>query len=102
MCLGGPQGTISQGFSTRWNYRLMASKGYIVILPNRRGTTAFGQPWCEQISGDYIGLNMSDYLTAVDEMKKEPYVGKLLLQGQVMVDILCIIWLVFIKIDFLL
>lgn len=81
MCLGGPQGTISQGFSTRWNYRLMASQGYIVILPNRRGTTAFGQPWCEQISGDYIGLNMQDYLTAVDNMKKEPYVGKVAASG---------------------
>lgn len=81
MCLGGPQGTISQGWSTRWNYKLMASQGYIVILPNRRGTTAFGQPWCEQISGDYIGLNMQDYLTAVDEMKKEPYVGKVAATG---------------------
>ncbi len=81
MCLGGPQGTISQGFSTRWNYRLMAQQGYIVILPNRRGTTAFGQPWCEQISGDYCGLNMQDYLTAVDEMKKEPYVGKVAATG---------------------
>lgn len=81
MCLGGPQGTISQGFSTRWNYRLMASQGYIVILPNRRGTTAFGQPWCEQISGDYIGLNMQDYLTSVDNMKKEPYVGKVAATG---------------------
>ena len=81
MCLGGPQGTISQGFSTRWNYRLMAQQGYIVILPNRRGTTAFGQPWCEQISGDYIGLNMQDYLTAVDNMKKEPYVGKVAATG---------------------
>ncbi|MEG0517539.1 MAG: S9 family peptidase [Bacteroidales bacterium] len=81
MCLGGPQGTISQGFSTRWNYRLMASQGYIVILPNRRGTTAFGQPWCEQISGDYIGLNMQDYLTSVDNMKKEPYVGKVAASG---------------------
>ena len=77
MCLGGPQGTISQGFSTRWNYRLMAQQGYIVILPNRRGTTAFGQPWCEQISKDYMGLNMQDYLRAVDVMKKEPYVGKI-------------------------
>ena len=81
MCLGGPQGTISQGFSTRWNYRLMAQQGYIVILPNRRGTTAFGQPWCEQISGDYCGLNMQDYLTAVDEMKREPYVGKVAATG---------------------
>ena len=75
--LGGPQGTLSQGWSYRWNYRLMASQGYIVILPNRRGTTAFGQEWCEQISGDYIGLNMQDYLCAARELKKEPYVGKL-------------------------
>lgn len=75
--LGGPQGTLSQGWSYRWNYRLMANQGYIVILPNRRGTTAFGQDWCEQISGDYIGLNMQDYLSAAKEMKKERYVGKL-------------------------
>ena len=75
--LGGPQGTLSQGWSYRWNYRLMASQGYIVILPNRRGTTAFGQEWCEQISGDYIGLNMQDYLCAARELKKEPYVGKI-------------------------
>ena len=81
MCLGGPQGTISQGFSTRWNYRLMAQQGYIVILPNRRGTTAFGQPWCEQISKDYMGLNMQDYLRAVDVMKQEPYVGKVAATG---------------------
>ena len=81
MCLGGPQGTISQGWSTRWNYNLIASQGYIVILPNRRGTTAFGQEWCEQISGDYIGQNMKDYFTAVDNMKKEPYVGKVAAVG---------------------
>ena len=81
MCLGGPQGTISQGWSTRWNYRLMASNDYIVILPNRRGTTAFGQEWCEQISGDYCGLNIQDYLTSVDVMKKEPYVGKVAATG---------------------
>lgn len=81
ICLGGPQGTASQGWSTRWNYRLMASNGYIVIIPNRRGTTAFGQPWCEQISGDYIGLNMQDYLRAADEMKKEPYIGKMAAAG---------------------
>lgn len=75
-CLGGPQGTLSQNWSYRWNFQLMAANGYIVILPNRRGTTAFGQEWCEQISGDYIGQNMKDYFSAVDEMKKEPYVGK--------------------------
>ncbi len=77
VCLGGPQGTISQGWSTRWNYRLMAAQGYIVVLPNRRGTTAFGQEWTDQISGDYIGQNMQDYLAAARNIKKEPYVSKL-------------------------
>ena len=77
ICLGGPQGTLSQGWSYRWNYRLMASQGFIVILPNRRGTTAFGQEWCEEISGDYIGLNMQDYLSAAKALKAEPYVGKM-------------------------
>ena len=77
ICLGGPQGTLSQGWSYRWNYRLMAAQGYIVVLPNRRGTTAFGQEWCEQISGDYIGLNMQDYLVAAKTLKAEPYVGKM-------------------------
>ena len=81
MCLGGPQGTISQSWSTRWNYRLMCSQGYIMVLPNRRGTTAFGQEWCEQISGDYIGQNMQDYLRAADVMLAEPYVGKMAAVG---------------------
>jgi len=75
--LGGPQGTLSQEWSYRWNYRLMAAQGYIVVLPNRRGTTAFGQDWCEEISGDYIGLNMQDYMSAGRMIKAEPYVGKL-------------------------
>ena len=77
ICLGGPQGTLSQGWSYRWNYRLMAEQGYVVILPNRRGTTAFGQEWTEQISGDYCGLNMQDYLSAARVMKSEPYIGKI-------------------------
>ena len=77
ICLGGPQGTLSQGWSYRWNYRLMASQGYVVVLPNRRGTTAFGQEWTEQISGDYPGLNMQDYLVAARSVKAEPYVGKM-------------------------
>ena len=77
ICLGGPQGTISQGWSYRWNYMLMAMQGYVVVLPNRRGTTAFGQEWTEQISGDYPGLNMQDYLSAARELKAEPYVGKM-------------------------
>ncbi|MBP5483655.1 MAG: S9 family peptidase [Bacteroidales bacterium] len=75
ICLGGPQGTLSQEWSYRWNYLLMCHQGYVVVLPNRRGTTAFGQPWCEQIYGDYIGLNMQDYLTAARDIKKEPYIS---------------------------
>ena len=64
----------SQGWSYRWSHQLIAANGYIVILPNRRGTTAFGQEWTEQISGDYTGQNMQDYLSAVDHMKREPFV----------------------------
>ena len=77
ICLGGPQGTLSQGWSYRWNYRLMAAQGYVVVLPNRRGTTAFGQEWTEQISGDYAGLNMQDYLVSARTIKAEPYVDKI-------------------------
>ncbi len=77
ICLGGPQGTLSQGWSYRWNYRLMAAQGYVVVLPNRRGTTASGQEWTEQISGDYPGLNMQDYLVAAKTVKAEPYVDKM-------------------------
>ena len=77
ICLGGPQGTLSQGWSYRSNYRLMAAQGYVVVLPNRRGTTAFGQEWTEQISGDYPGLNMQDYLCAAREIKAEPYIDKI-------------------------
>ena len=79
--LGGPQGSNSQDWSYRWCYRLMAQQGYIVILPNRRGTTAFGQEWKEQISGDYPGLNMQDYLSAGRYIKSQPYVGKLACVG---------------------
>ncbi len=75
--LGGPQGSNSQDWSYRWCYRLMAEQGYIVIRPNRRGTTAFGQEWKEEISGDYIGLNMQDYLAAAKTLKAKPYVGKM-------------------------
>lgn len=77
ICLGGPQGTLSQGWSYRWNYRLMAAQGYVTILPNRRGTTAFGQEWTEQISGDYPGLNMQDYIYAAKDLQAEPYIGKM-------------------------
>ena len=79
--LGGPQGSNSQDWSYRWCYRLMAQQGYIVILPNRRGTTAFGQAWKEQISGEYPGLNMQDYLSAGRYIKGQPYVSKLACVG---------------------
>lgn len=76
-CNGGPQGTLSQGWSTRWNFKLMAQQGYIVVLPNRRGTTAFGQEWTDQISGDYCGLNMEDYKCAARELQGEKFVGRM-------------------------
>jgi dipeptidyl aminopeptidase/acylaminoacyl peptidase len=73
-CQGGPQSAVSQNFSFRWNLQLMASKGYVVIAPNRRGLPTFGQEWNAQISGDYGGQNMKDYLRAVDVLKKEPFI----------------------------
>jgi dipeptidyl aminopeptidase/acylaminoacyl peptidase len=73
-CQGGPQSMISQSFSTRWNFFLMASKGYIVVAPNRRGLPGFGQAWNEQISGDWGGQAMQDYFAAIDSMAKEPFV----------------------------
>ncbi len=73
-CEGGPQSSISQGWSYRWNFQLMAARGYIVVAPNRRGTTSFGQEWTDQISGDYSGQNIRDLLAAIDELAQEPYV----------------------------
>ncbi|GAB4318247.1 MAG: S9 family peptidase [Bacteroidales bacterium] len=75
-CKGGPQGPLSQNFHYRWNYQIMAANGYIVVAPNRRGVSGFGQAWQEQISGDYHGKSMKDYLTAIDEMAKEPFVDE--------------------------
>jgi dipeptidyl aminopeptidase/acylaminoacyl peptidase len=68
-CQGGPQSAVSQFWSYRWNFALMASNGYIMIAPNRRGVPGFGTEWEEQISKDYPGQNMQDYLAAVDYMK---------------------------------
>lgn len=73
-CKGGPQGPLGQSWSYRWNYQMMAARGYIVIAPNRRGNSGFGQAWKEQISGDYGGANIRDYLDATDAMAKEPFV----------------------------
>ncbi len=73
-CQGGPQSVVSQSWSYRWNFELMASQGYIVVAPNRRGLPSFGQQWLDQISGDYSGQNIKDYLSAIDEVAKEPWV----------------------------
>ena len=73
-CQGGPQGTVSQFFSYRWNFQIMAANDYIIVAPNRRGLPSFGQEWNRQISGDYGGQNMKDYLSAIDDAKKETYV----------------------------
>ncbi len=73
-CEGGPQSPVSQFWSYRWNLRIMANHGYIVIAPNRRGLPGFGTEWNAQISGDYAGQNMKDYLAAVDYMKQQSYV----------------------------
>jgi len=75
-CQGGPQSTVSQFWSYRWNLQIMAANGYIVVAPNRRGLPGFGQEWNEQISGDYGGQNMRDYLSAIDALAKEPYVDE--------------------------
>ncbi len=73
-CQGGPQQAVSQFWSYRWNFALMASNGYVIIAPNRRGLPGFGTEWNAQISGDYPGQNMQDYLSAVDNVKTEPWI----------------------------
>ncbi|MDE6459091.1 MAG: prolyl oligopeptidase family serine peptidase, partial [Muribaculum sp.] len=73
-CQGGPQQAVSQFWSYRWNLALMCAHGYVIIAPNRRGLPGFGTEWNAQISGDYGGQNMKDYLAAVDYMKQYPYI----------------------------
>ena len=75
-CGGGPQSTVSQFWSYRWNFQMMAANDYIIVAPNRRGLPGFGQEWNEQISGDYGGQNMKDYLVAIDSVAAEPFVDK--------------------------
>jgi len=72
-CQGGPQSVVSQFWSYRWNFQLMAAQGYIVVAPNRRGLPSFGQEWLDQISGDYSGQNIRDYLAAIDDVAREPW-----------------------------
>lgn len=75
-CQGGPQSPVSQFFSYRWNFQLMAANGYIVVAPNRRGLPGFGSEWNDAITNDYGGQCMLDYLSAIDDVAKEPYVNK--------------------------
>ena len=73
-CQGGPQSPVSQFWSYRWNFQIMAANGYIIVAPNRRGLPGFGSAWNEAISGDYPGQCMRDYLSAIDCIAREPYV----------------------------
>ena len=75
-CQGGPQSALTQYYSFRWNFQLMASQGYIIVAPNRRGMPGHGTAWNEQISGDWGGQVMDDYLAAIDDVAKESYVDK--------------------------
>ncbi len=75
-CQGGPQSVVSQFWSYRWNLQLMAAQGYVVVAPNRRGLPSFGQEWLDQISGDYSGQNIRDYLSAIDDVASEPWVDE--------------------------
>ena len=75
-CQGGPQSALSQFYSFRWNFQLMAAQGYIVVAPNRRGMPGHGVEWNAAISKDWGGQVMNDYLSAIDDVSKEPYVDK--------------------------
>lgn len=75
-CQGGPQSVVSQYFSYRWNFSLMAAKGYIVVAPNRRGLPSFGEDWNDAIAGDWGGQAMRDLLSAIDDVSKEPFVDR--------------------------
>ncbi|MBK9741960.1 MAG: S9 family peptidase [Saprospiraceae bacterium] len=75
-CQGGPQSALTQFYSYRWNLHLMASQGYIVVAPNRRGMPGHGVAWNHEISKDWGGQNIQDYLSAIDDVSKETYVDK--------------------------
>ena len=75
-CEGGPQSPVSQFWSYRWNFQIMAANDYVIIAPNRRGLPGFGMEWLEEISGDYSGQCMQDYLSAIDDLATEPYIDR--------------------------
>ncbi len=76
MCMGGPQEACSQVWSNKWNFALIAYQGYVMIMPNRRGCPGFGRSWEAEVSGDYGGLCMDDYFSAIDDLATEPYIDK--------------------------
>jgi len=75
-CQGGPQSTVSQFFSYRWNFQMMAANGYIVVAPNRRGLPSFGEAWNDQITNDWGGQAMQDLLSAIDDVSNEKWCDK--------------------------
>jgi len=75
-CQGGPQSTVSQFWSYRWNFQMMAANDYIIVAPNRRGLPSFGTEWNEQISGDWGGQAQQDLLSAIDDAKQESYIDE--------------------------
>src|SRR5690606_14756868 len=75
-CQGGPQSALSQFYSFRWNFQLIAAQGYIVVAPNRRGMPGHGVDWNKDISGDWGGQPIRDYLSAIDDVAKESFVDK--------------------------
>lgn len=76
-CEGGPQSPVSQFWSYRWNFQIMAANDYIVVAPNRRGLPGYGSEWNEEVSGDWTGQCMNDYLAAIDDAANNlPYVDK--------------------------
>ena len=76
MCTGGPQGEVSQSYSYRWNFALMASKGYVTVYPGRRGVSGYGQAWTDAVSKDHGGQPERDLLSATDDIAKEPWIDK--------------------------
>lgn len=74
-CQGGPQSALTQFYSFRWNFQLMAANDYIIVAPNRRGMPGHGVAWNADISKDYGGQVIDDYLSAIDDISKETYVN---------------------------
>ena len=75
-CGGGPQSPLTPDYSFRWNFQLMAAKGYVVVIPNRRGLPGFGVKWNEEVSGAWGGQAITDLLTAIDDVAREPYIDR--------------------------